>query len=252
MKTQFILLMVVFLISSNSFAEEGGYLIKSTPTDVKVYIDDKLHAEQTPYTVKLPEGKHIVKIEKEGKQTITKDILISNKGIIKDEFILKDIPLPCSQNANFEELLSPKRGAFEKQNEYLSRLQVSVRRHNECARLADLRYIVGTAVLEEKDYNIDTQEFQITINWYNGTINKEIGFCKTGVFKANRDDAKVLYEKNKEHPIFLYFSFNEQTSKVNADLIFLRGEKQNKFYNVAIKKYWGETLSGNLCVAKDF
>jgi hypothetical protein len=252
MKTQPILLMVVFLISSNSFAGEGGYLIKSTPTDVKVYIDDKLHAEQTPYTVILPEGKHIVRIEKEGKQTITKEILISNNGVIKDDLKLLDIPPPCAQPANFEELLSPKRGAFEKQNEYLSRLQVSVRRHNECARLADSRYIVGTAVLEEKNYNIDTQEFQIVIHWHNETINKEIGFCKTGVFKANRDDAQVLYEKGKEHPIFLYFSFSEQTSKVNADLIFLKGEKQNKFYNVAIKKFWSETLMANLCVAKDF
>jgi hypothetical protein len=83
----------IFLISlimfAQSFAEEGGYLIKSTPTDVKIYIDDKLRAEQTPYSVILPEGKHIVRIEKKGKQTITKEILISNKGIIKDEFTLE-------------------------------------------------------------------------------------------------------------------------------------------------------------------
>jgi len=111
---------------------------------------------------------------------------------------------------------------------------------------------VGAAVLEEKNYNIDTQEFQITINWYNGTINKKIGFCKTGVFKANRDEAKTLYEEAKERPIFLYFSFNDGTTKIQTDLIFLKGEKQNKFYNVSIKKYWSETLSGNLCVAKDF
>jgi len=252
MKTQSILLMVVFLISSNSFAGEGGYLIKSTPTDVKVYIDDKLHAEQTPYTVILPEGKHLVRIEKEGKQTITKEILISDNGTTKDDLKLLDIPPPCAQPANFEELLSPKKGAFEKQNEYLSRLQVSVRRHNECARLADPRYIVGAAVLEEKNYNIDTQEFQITINWYNGTINKEIGFCKTGVFKANRDDAKTLYEAGKERPIYLYFSFNDGTAKIYVNSIFLKGEKQSKFYKTSIKKLWSETLSGELCVAKDF
>jgi len=252
MKTQFILLTAIFLVSMNSFAEEGGYLIKSIPSDVKVYIDDKLHAEQTPYTVKLPEGKHLVRVEKEGKQTFTKEILISGNGIIKDDIKLLDMPLPCSQPANFEELLSPQRGSFEKQDEYLTRLQVSVRRHNECARLTDPRYIVGSAVLEDKNYNIDTQQFQITINWHNDVIKKRVGFCNNGVFKANRDEAKTLYEKNKERPIFLYFSFNDQTANIHINLIFLKGETQNKFYNVAVNKSWGETLSGNLCVAKDF
>jgi len=252
MKTHFILLTAIFLVSMNSFAEEGGYLIKSIPTDVKVYIDDKLHAEQTPYTVRLAEGKHLVRVEREGKQTITKEILISAKGTTPDKFELKDIPLPCSQPANFEEILAPQRGSFEKQDEYLTRLQVSVRRHNECARLTDPRYIVGSAVLEEKNYNIDTQEFQITINWHNNIIKKQVGFCNNGVFKANRDEAKTLYEKNKEHPIFLYFSYHDWTTEIHVNLIFLKGETQNKFYNVAVNKSWGETLMGSLCVSKNF
>ena len=243
MKTQSILLMVVFWVSSNSFAGEGGYLIKSTPTDVKVYIDDKLHAEQTPYTVKLSEGKHIVRIEKEGKQTITKEILISNKGIIKDEFTLVDILPPCPQDANFKDILYPKKDSFETEEEFIARIKQRIEYHNKCTELNDPRYSVGVGELHEENYNLETGEFPITVHWINEIVS---WLCSTGIFKIERDDARALRVKNKEHPIFLYFDFDEKSKEATLEKILIRGE--NKFYEVAIIKKWHNVR----CSGKDF
>jgi len=229
-----------------SFAEEGGYLIKSTPTDVKVYIDDKLRAEQTPYTVILPEGKHILRIEREGKQTITKDILISDKGIIKDEFILKDVPPPCPQNANFEEIIYPQRNSFETEEEFLNRIKKSVERHNECTRLGDPRYAVAIGELYEEQYDIETGKFPITVHWYNEVIKNKFKFCSRGLFKLDRDSAKKLRAKNKEHPIFLHFEFDEKEKKAVLDKVLIKGEK--RFYYVAIIQKWHNLR----CSGKDF
>lgn len=240
----------IFLISlimfTQSFAGEGGYLIKSTPTDVKVYIDDKLRAEQTPYTVILPEGKHIVRIEKEGKQTITKDILISDKGIIKDEFILENIPPPCPQSANLKKILYPQKDSFETEKEFLNRIKKSVERHNECTRLGDPRYAVAVGELLAEQYDIETGKFPIIVHWYNEVIKEKYQFCSRGLFNIARDDAKALRIKNKEHPIFLHFEFDEQNKKTTLAKILIKGEK--RFYHVAIIQKWHNLR----CSGKDF
>jgi hypothetical protein len=246
MKFNSFMFLISLIMFVQSFAEEGGYLIKSTPTDVKVYIDDKLRAEQTPYTVILPEGKHILRIEKEGKQTITKDILISDKGIIKDEFILEDIPPPCPQNANFKEILYPQRNSFETEEEFLNRIKKSIERHNECTRLSDPRYAVAVGELHDKQYDIETGNFPITVHWYNSIVSEKFEFCSRGLFKIARDNAKALRIKNKEHPIFLHFEFDEKEKKAVLDKVLIKGEK--RFYYVAIIQKWHNLR----CSGKDF
>ncbi len=246
MKCNSFIFVISLIMVAQSFAEEGGYLIKSTPTDVKVYIDDKLHAEQTPYSVILPEGKHIVRIEKEGKQTITKEILISNKGIIKDELPLQDIPPPCPQDANFGEILYPQRNSFETEEEFLNRIKKSVERHNECTKLSDPRYAVAVGELHEEQYDIKTAEFPITLHWSNEVIKEKYQFCSRGLFKIARDDAKALRIKNKEHPVFLHFEFDEKNKKATLDRVLIKGEQ--RFYYVAIIKKWHNVR----CSGKDF
>lgn len=236
MKLGYLILMILFCICKDSFAEEGGYLIKSTPSDVKIYIDDKLYAEQTPYTVKLPEGKHSLKIEKEGKQTFTKEILISAKGTIKDEVELVDIPPPCAQQANFEEFLYPKKDSFEKPEEFLERVKQRIQYHNECVKLNDSRYSVGVGELHEDQYDIETGKFPITVHWSNNTIKEKFTFCSRGLFKIERDRAKALRVKNKEHPIFLSFEFDEENKKAILGRVLIKGE--NKFHEVAIIQKW--------------
>ena len=48
----------------------------------------------------------------------------------------------------------------------------------------------------------------------------------------------------------MFSSHGNRTEVFNQ--ILLKGEKQSKFYKISIKKLWSETLSGELCVSKDF
>jgi len=246
MKFNIFIFLMSLMTFAQSFAEEGGYLIKSIPNDVKVYIDDKLHAEKTPYTVRLPEGKHLVRVEKEGKQTITKEVLISAKGITPDEFELKDIPPPCPQEANFKEILYPQRDSFETEGEFVTRIKKNIERHNECTKLNDPRYAVAVGELHEDQYNIETYEFPITVHWNNDTVKEKYQFCSRGLLKIERNDAKTLRMKGKEHPIFLHFKFDEKDKKITLEKILIKGE--HRFYYVAITKKWHNLR----CSGKDF
>jgi WD40 repeat protein len=189
-------------------AKEGALAISTMPEEVEVYIDGELKTNSTPLVLRLPVGKHQVEIKKTGKQSVSLEVIMVDGGIISKKITLADLPQPPLP-ASIDDMLHPKRDAFETTTEFQERRQTLLDGFNQAVQQNDPRYQAGTAYLKKDSYNIETGKFPMRLEWQ-ATWLKEFYLPEKGHLTAVRDDARLLWSEGEQKSLYVSVELQEE------------------------------------------
>ncbi len=120
----------------------------------------------------------------------------------------------------------PKRGMFEKTQQYQARLNQGAKQH-------DQRYQAGVAYLE--DYDADSEMFTVRLDWQAVWVKEffDTEQAKKGLFKIPPNQAQAVWNVGKEKPLFVTVAMVGERLKLESIILVERGQ----VWNVATLRY---------------
>ncbi len=147
------------------------------------------------------------------KKQLPKELRLNSNSNKMEILSLEEDPM------NFAAIFNPRREMFEDSKQFKARRQQLLDQFNQAVANRDRRYQVG--IVHLKNYDADRERLYVKINWQAAWFKKIFGILPEygTIIKLAPNEAKALWEKNRNKPLFINAKYNGNKLQMEGILI---------------------------------
>jgi WD40 repeat protein len=186
----------------------------------------------SPIKLQLPAGQNQIEVQKDCKQ-VTLEVSFADGRVISRQIPLTDLTPSLSfkdEEIELAQIFSPTKDSFETEQEFQQRRQYLLdnRRQllalfNQAVQQHDPRCQAGVIFLDKADYNADTGNFPIRIEWQ--TWGHLFDLPKKVNLKLDRDEARSLWKEGPRKPVYISVELVGSRIKVSKQVFVGLGKE---------------------------